>query len=245
MLRNGTLAVVALLLVVTSANADMFAPPEAGSTLNGYQDSFDTLSMDWTAANGSYTVNTPGILTVEPGDGESHLFYTGATYNDLTQEVLALVRPIGEWDDGPDGVRGGVAVNGTTEDSQAYNFLMRRKSENVRMLDDGRAWGPNWGEDWTSESWYWIRFKNDGAGTLSGKFWAAGTEEPTDWLNWGHDTGRAGFAGIAAGTATNVSTTFEVDYFLLKASGLPEITVVPEPASLLLLSLGLFAIRRR
>src|SRR5207244_10307084 len=74
-----------------------------------------------------------------------------------------------------------------------------------------------------------------GGGTnIQAKVWLAdGTvPEPDDWqLNWGRD-GRSGLAGIAASSSTTTgSEEFEVDYVLIKAEGLPSITVSPSAFS--------------
>lgn len=239
------LAISAAALLASTAFATAFMPPEVGTTVNGYQDTFDTLSADWTSVNVAGAVNTPGILTIDGTGGDAHLYYNGATYDSVDQEVLALVRPVGVWGPaGADAIRGGVCVNG--DGTQAHNLLLREKdSDQVAMLDDGRAWGPKnvSGVVVEMDTWYWLRFKSTGSQLLA-KAWVASDAEPVDWTTWDRG-GRSGLAGLTAASAGDVSSTLEVDYFLLKSPGLPAITVAPEPASLMLLALAGLMIRRR
>ena len=125
-----------------------------------------------------------------------------------------------------------------------------------KLLDDARAWGPagvrtnippQTTPGWTNNVWYWLRLrvdpKADGTNDLYGKVWVADglTPEPTDWQSKWKDSGtgstpkplRSGLAGIA-GTSVDPSGTnglayFEVDYILIKAAGLPQITVDFDP----------------
>ncbi|HEV7927139.1 MAG TPA: hypothetical protein VGR14_17425, partial [Verrucomicrobiae bacterium] len=110
----------------------------------------------------------------------------------------------------------------------------------LRTLNDYVAWGPGLALMWTTNQWYWMRVGSDGV-SLNSKLWPDDgvTPEPTDWqLSWtlngydspGYDayqTNRIGFAGVTGSHTTGVE--YEVDYFLLKASGLPSITVNPTP----------------
>ena len=118
----------------------------------------------------------------------------------------------------------------------------------ARMLNDYVVWGPGFTNTvapfdipWQMNQWYWLRLRQEGTDTSAGnnifaKVWLAdGSEaEPVDWqLQWAQPTGnnvpRAGFAGLT-GPTQNILTYVEVDYFLLKAQGLPSITVAPVAA---------------
>jgi hypothetical protein len=110
----------------------------------------------------------------------------------------------------------------------------------VRMLDDYTAWGPGMDFMWTTYQWYWMRLGSDGV-SLNGKIWPDDgvTPEPASWqvswtasgyLNAPYDpfqAERTGFGGITGSHVPGIE--FEVDYFLLKATGLPSITVNPTP----------------
>lgn len=230
--------------LAATALASTVMPPEAGTSVAGYQDDFATLDATlWSGVNVDAAVNTPGVLTLNGAGGDAHLYLSGLAYDGTVQEVLALVRPVDPWaPSGNDGLRGGVALNGGG--SQAYNLLLREKEdENARMLDDGLAWGPSTSTPFATGEWYWLRFRNTGS-QLQGKAWFAADSEPADWTTWDR-SGRTGLAGLTAASSDSVQSTLEVDYFLLKADGLPTITVVPEPATVALLALGGLLLRRR
>jgi hypothetical protein len=116
----------------------------------------------------------------------------------------------------------------------------------ARSLYDYVAWGPGYTNDdipWQTYTWYWMRLHLDGLSTqgntysnMWGKVWLGdGSQaEPTNWqymdaydLTASTGTGVTnGVAGIGAGTS-GAGDDFEVDYFLLKATNLPSITVNP------------------
>lgn len=230
---------VAAALALT-ANATTFQPPEQGQAVNGYEDTFDgaTLNPDWLISGGGSYEQADGVLTVSgTGADPAHLFYDPATsYNATDQEILALVRPIGDWVTA-DQSRGGVVVAGDAGASQGVNILMRKWSgENFTFLNDGIAWGPDLHApdvpEWQAElpgTWYWMRLKMNAAGTTaSTKIWKATDAEPASWNDWSASFGRSGLAGITAPTGT-AGAQFEVDYVLIKASGLPAITVQGNP----------------
>jgi uncharacterized protein (TIGR03118 family) len=114
-----------------------------------------------------------------------------------------------------------------------------------KFLYDGLSWGPqglsvNGVEmGWTNNVWYWMRLrqdsKADGTNDLFGKVWPSDgeTPEPGSWqMVWNYVPSQklsSGFAGIAGASGNGTPPTangfahLEVDYFLLKASGLPSI----------------------
>jgi hypothetical protein len=116
----------------------------------------------------------------------------------------------------------------------------------ARSLYDYVAWGPGYTNNdipWQTYTWYWMREHLDGLSTqgktysnMWAKVWVGdGSEaEPTNWqymdaydLTVATGSGVTnGVAGITAGTS-GAGDDFEVDYFLLKAAGLPSITVNP------------------
>ncbi len=130
-----------------------------------------------------------------------------------------------------------------TGDPNYATFPTAVQAYQARLLDDYVAWGPGVTFVWTTNQWYWMRLETDGA-SLNGKIWPDDgmTSEPTNWdMSWtsggydfggytdaGYDafpSGRTGFGGIVGSDLAGIE--FEVDYFLLKADGLPSITVNP------------------
>jgi hypothetical protein len=243
---------------------------ESGTTVNGYQDDFDgdTLNPDWLLFDGG--ANGPGIfmlsgtgsLMMNPalGDPNKLLYNPIAGYDNLVHEILALVRivsdPAGEFD----GFRGGVTVASNIGDGQGINLLFREPNQNgngnhFNLLDDLRAWGPSTdpnigGDAWVEGEYKWIRLLQNSSGTNFAKIWDAGTTpEPVNFdLSWSQRN-RSGLAGLTTNSIAG-QAVLEVDYVLIKADGLPPITVaVPEPGSALLAGCGasatLLARRRR
>jgi hypothetical protein len=208
------------------------------------------------AYNEDTYVQTNGVLRVFPPipadyENPNHLIYnpTNVTYNGAVQEVLARIRAVNwqyfENNEGDllfgialscqatnnpsSGNLGGYCWMFADADGNAYMGdpeIGRVHGYQARLLDDYTAWGPGTPFLWTTNQWYWMRLGSDGT-TLSAKIWPddAVTREPTNaQLTW-TENGRTGFAGITGSHVPGVE--FEVDYFLLKASGLPSITVKP------------------
>lgn len=239
---------------------------EFGTTVNGYQDDFNgtTLNPDWFLYDGGgngpglFTLSGSGSLFMNPalGDPNKLLYNPLSGYDNTVQEVLALVRVAAD-NTNVDGFRGGVASVSTTFDGQGINLLIRQPGQNgngnhFNLLDDARAWGPSTdpnagGDTWAVGGYQWLRLIQDAAGDNFGKIWDAGlTPEPAGFdLTWSL-RGRAGLAGLATNSIAG-GGTFEVDYVLIKAAGLPAVQVVPELSSALLLGLagGMLGLRRR
>ncbi|MBN8245942.1 MAG: lamin tail domain-containing protein [Verrucomicrobia bacterium] len=220
-------------------------PVEVGQTVRGFQEDFGgtTLSGVWKVAGEEvYSVGDGRLRVTSAGGDPNHLLYQGAPYDATVQEVLARMRIL-EFGSG-DAVRGGVAT-AVSDDfaNEGINYHFRNEpSEGDRhfeFLDDKRAWANEDPFPWKNDTWYWVRLRHEpdaasGGGTddVFAKVWLAdgSTPEPSAWQNTWNYTGagfsRTGFAGIVAGSSGGLSE-FEVDYFLLKSPGLPEITVAP------------------
>jgi hypothetical protein len=249
-------------LCVGPALAMPFNFSEAGQVVNGYQDTFDgtTLNPGWQVfGQNVYSLTGNGWLHVTTANNDPNkLFYTGAAYNNSVQEVLALIH-VESFGVNVDGSRCGVATVGNLSDGRGINFLFRDSdpaSPHVRLLNDAVAWGTRDSFAWALNTDYWVRMRHapDSVGgnqDAFGKIWPANdvTPEPAGWdISWDYAGGgyRTGFAGIAAGSLGGTSV-FDVDYVLIKASGLPQVQVIsPEPGTLALLALGAgFLARRR
>lgn len=204
-----------------------------------------------------------GILSVTNAAGDpNHLLYEVAGYNASNQEVLVRMRlaQFGTDDASRAGI--GVGV-GTNSQGMNLHFRDRSpqtdagvtiNGRQMRLLDDNRAWGPGFDfrpsgtNRWVTNAWYWLRLKQQ-VNTVAGqvdvfaKAWLAdGTvPEPADWqVTWDRypaATVRSGFAGITAGSNADgtpaKAAAFDVDYILIKASGLPAINVEASAFTLL------------
>lgn len=244
------LAIVAVAILVsgTARLAILHAqhvPVDVGQTVRGFQDDFSgaSLSSAWKVAGENvYSVGNGRLREISAGGDPNHLIYRGASYDSTVQEVLARMRIL-EFGNG-DAVRGGVAtVVSDDAANEGINYHFRNEpsdgDRHFEFLDDKRAWANEYPFDWKNNTWYWVRLRHEpdalaGGGTddVFAKVWLAdgSTPEPTGWQNTWNYTGagfsRTGFAGIVAGSSGGLSE-FEVDYFLLKSPGLPEITVAP------------------
>ena len=241
-------AFVGLLAIGLSqvAAPGQFFPNDFGQTVNAFQDDFSSSVRDphWVAAprhHDAYT-QTDGVLRVNVTSGNpNHLVYAVPGYHPTQQEVLARIR-INRFDGGYFS-RAGIGLGVSPDTSQGINllfvdfepgnaFAFGILGRQFKLLDDVRAWGPpGLAIQWATNTWYWLRLrqteKSPGAPTTRGKVWRAdGSEpEPADWsLTWDRDV-RTGYAGILGGSGSLAD--FDVDYFLLKAEGLPQIKVGP------------------
>ena len=220
-------------------------PVEVGQAVRGFQDDFlgTTLQGVWKVAGENvYSVGDGRLRVTSAGGDPNHLLFVGASYDSTVQEVLARIRIL-EFGSG-DAVRGGVATV-VSDDfaNEGINYHFRNEpsdgDRHFEFLDDKRAWANEDAFPWKNATWYWVRLRHEpdaafGGGTddVFAKVWLAdgSAPEPVGWQNTWNYTGagfsRSGFAGIVAGSSGGLSE-FEVDYFLLKSSGLPEITVAP------------------
>jgi len=234
---------------VTAGEASSGQPSELGQNVNGFQDDFTgaTRNPDWKVRGpgGDYYHQGDGLLRVSARlQDPNHLLYEGGSYSTNVQEVLARIRITAFGAN--DAARAGLGVAVSTNNSQGINLHFRNHLQDgvagrqFKLLDDARAWGPaGLKVDWETNQWFWLRLRQDpnaGGGTddVFGKAWLADgkTAEPTDWqLKWNYTparTVRSGFAGITACSIDGIGT-FEVDYILIKAEGLPSIKVAFDP----------------
>ena len=232
--------------LAVTADAQPNLPIEIGQTVNGFQDDFRDASLNpnWISVGASdiYEV-AGGLLKVHSATGDpNHLLYTAPGYDDTVQEVLARIR-VRDFGQG-DPARGGVGVAVSAASGQGINYHFRdydsegQSGRHTSFLDDLRAWGPGYAFTWTNDTWYWIRLRQEpggaslGGGDVFAKIWPGdgSLPEPAGWQAWSYLSSRpvrTGFAGITAGSSDGISE-FEVDYILIKASGLPKIVAAPD-----------------
>ena len=253
MIRHSSIALwVSLLLGITAVSnpsasrAQPLVPLDVGTVVAGFQDDFPgtTLNAAWipVGATDIYSVSD-GVLHVSTTGGDpNHLLYAGARYDGTTQEVLARIR-VNQFGTG-DPARGGIGVGVDPTSSQGINLHFRdgplngQSGPHVSLLDDFRAWGPAQAFPWKTNTWYWLRLRQEpdapaqgAASDVFAKIWPADglTPEPATWLTYDYIPSRSirtGLAGITAGSSAGTSE-FDVDYILIKAAGLPSITAAP------------------
>jgi hypothetical protein len=189
-----------------------------------------------------------GVLHVGQAGGDpNHLLYAGANYAGVVQEILARAR-VTRFGNGPY-ARGGIGISVDRSTSQGINFTFRdndgagHPGRHLALLDDYREWGPVLNFVWQTNTWYWLRLRQEpdatsqgGANDVFAKIWLAdGTvAEPTNWqLTWNYTPARSvrsGYAGVMAGSTAGGPTDYselDVDYCLVQATGLPVIVVAP------------------
>lgn len=244
------LCVALTTLLSHRVEAQPFAPADVGTTVNGFQDDFNGTSPgpNWVVRGANVFSMSGGLLHVASASGDpNHFLYELPGYQGSVQEVLAriLVRDFG----GGPYSRGGVGVAVDPATSQGINHTFRDVSSegqvgpHTALLDDFRAWGPGLNFVWQTNVWYWLRLRQEpnaasqgGINDVFGKIWPAdgATPEPANWqVTWDcipSRSTRAGYAGIMAGSTAgglNDRSVFDVDYILIKATGLPGIVVAP------------------
>ena len=234
-----------LLSIASACFAQPQLPTDVGTTVIGFQDDFDgaALNPNWVSAGANVFSVGAGALHVAPATGDpNHLLLELPGYDSTVQEVLSRVRIL-TFGTG-DLVRGGVGVGLDPASSLGVNYLFRdnttdaQATSHLALLDDMAAWGPVENFVWQLNTWYWIRLRQEpnapsqgGVNDIFAKIWLGdGSQpEPVNWqMSWDYTPAnptRAGFAGITA--SSGGAFQFDVDYILVKASGLPSILVAP------------------
>lgn len=214
-------------------------PNEAGALLRGWQQDFGkALDARWTvvdAAPGTFA-QANNMLVVSSALGGFPRFMLALTEADpAVQEILARVRV--------------VACAGTGFAMGGPAFAMRATPDTGLSLqfsagmngDRKLSWhgvktqpGPSTDFAWQTNLWYWIRVRHQ-TNTISlypdllARVWPADGEsiEPAAWTSWWDycpgAPAQKGWSGIAGGVGG--TGVMEWDYLLVKADGLPEITV--------------------
>ena len=234
-------------------------PSDFGAVVNGAQDSFNgaSISSNWVFySNPSGAANysqAGGMVSFGTMSGNPvHLLYEGGIpYNSTTQEVLMRIRVRTlPYDTSANNIAGvAAAVNTNFVVDSGVNWMITADNSGLtygaEYLYDEVAYTGAYSFAWQSNTWYWLRLNmngsasaNDGqTGSFSAKIWAADglTAEPASWQStFTHAANSGGnlfgFAGIKC-SVNGEASAFDVDYFLVKASGLPAIVVSPNTSN--------------
>jgi hypothetical protein len=227
--------------------AQYVLPSDAGTMVNGFQDSFSgsALGANWVVSGANdYYVSGGALHVTTAGGNPSHLLYELPGYNHTVQEVLARIRVLTSQPG--DGYHGGVSLGVDPVTSEGIDYGFRTQNSEgqsgnyLAFLDDFAGWGPGQELAWQPGQWYWLRLHQEpnaasqgGANDVFAKAWLAdgNTAEPPGWqLTWDYTPGInplpcTGFTGITA--VSDTTTELDVNYILIKAGGLPVIQVTP------------------
>ena len=247
MINQGTLQMISGAGALP-ANASLL-----GSSVNGYQDFFNTptLNSAWQfyqarttrllpAKAASFTLvqsSSGNYLSVTTGDGDpTHMLYMPAGLNaDGTWTVLALVQANTVSD------RGGICVganvgpnasNATHGYNDGINELFRGATTtgNVQYLYDNVNWGPTLPNTYTIGQKYWMQLTISGGSAESAIYWPADGSTPqpavTSGGTWNSNGGNIaiGYAGITS-VSTGNNLNMNVYYELIENSQLPLVSV--------------------
>ncbi len=211
-------------------------PGESGETLHGWQPDFsEPPGTNWVLAGEAAGVfrSLSGMLQFGPApDHPALLLANPPGLEPSGTEILARVRPVTATS-GPTW-QGGLALVADFRSGNAFAAEFRRPASGQSEMGLPRI-----GDDvapvaavaWDLNHWYWLRAKHETNSTtgypdLWLRLWPADgeTPEPGSWSLWRdyHPASPAltGPPGLVAGPGV-----FEVDYYLVKGDGLPEIVV--------------------
>ncbi len=246
-LRAAPSLLVAGLVLCSAAGlaAQPLLPTDVGTIVNGFQDDFNgtAAGSNWVVSGVNVFSVSNGVLHVDSATGDpNHLLYEAPGYNNSVQEVLARVRVL-SFGSG-DLVRGGIGAAVDPVSTRGVNYLFRninsegQVGNHMAFLDDMVVWGPGQNFTWQPNTWYWVRLRHEpnaaalgGVNDVFGKIWLGdGTQaEPANWqLVWDYTPSYPALTGYAGITASSGGAfVFDVDYILIKASGLPPVLVAP------------------
>jgi hypothetical protein len=212
--------------------------------------------------NFSLSTGTQSLLITGGSGNPNKLLYSGASYDNGNQTILAEIAVT----DDPggtaqsDGWRGGVATVSNATNGAGIDQVFRTNgfegtNGHTALLNDNLVWdntavGSNLTYDSTPTTYYWVKLStttSSGTNNITAEVWPADGVTPESaaqtatWTQTGSSL-RSGLAGLVADSGG--SLTLNVNYLLIESSGLPSITagIVPEPASLALISLGSLAL---
>jgi len=163
---------------IVSAATSATTPP---STL--FADACDgsSLNSGWTTWYGTWGESGGTIAQTDTTTAHDpvKLVLSNAGTLPTVSTICAKMR-IDSWTGG-DGARAGVSLCSGTGNGTGYCLLVHNNLNTVQFLADYIAWGNSYTFTFTLGKWYWFKLKRDTDGTLYGKIWEDGTDEPATW----------------------------------------------------------------
>lgn len=156
-----------------------------------FQDSFDsqTINPAWSFIGGKWTQSNGLLAQIDDqisSDIKKAILIDQNYPSDQTMTAKVLVT---SWLTGG-GDHVGVGIYTDTQTGFGYQLVFHNQNQ-VQFVDDGVAWGNTFTFPWKTNVWYWFKLTSQ-AGTLLGKVWQDGTQEPANWMftqsGWTHRT---------------------------------------------------------
>jgi hypothetical protein len=153
-------------------------------------------------------------------------------YDPVNQEILARIRVL---DVQGTAARVGLGA-GVNLQSQGMNLVFTRPAAGPRLefQNDLTGTAQVISGSWQQYQWYWVRFQHaveGGRALARAKVWLADgdTPEPDTWQLWDYAPAASAASGHVAitGTSEDQLGMMEVDWMIVKASGLAAFTALP------------------
>ena len=157
------------------------------------------LSREWKILGGSWDIESGHLKQTDfgPADPKKAILVVGKT-EDLSSEVVITAKlRIDSWEGGSDS-RVGISVCTDTDTGCGYSLVFHRGK--LQFVQDYVSWSEGCAFPYQTGKWYWMKLCKDGE-QLSGKAWADGEAEPTDWMTtWTEaEEGALGYPGLNGG----------------------------------------------
>ena len=157
------------------------------------------LAREWKMVAGNWAL-ADGCLTqtdASPADPKKAMVIVG-TKDDLSSDVIVTAKlRINSWDGGSDS-RAGISVCMDPVTGHGYGLVFHRGK--LQFMQDSVAWSEGCDFPCQTGKWYWLKLRKTDD-QLSGKAWADGDPEPSNWMtswkDW-NDSG-SGYPGLDGG----------------------------------------------
>ena len=189
-----------IFLQITAALAIFnWAMAASGETVIYHCNFKEGLGKEWKMVAGKWAL-ADGCLTqtdAGPADPKKALVIVGKK-DDLSSDIIVTARlRINSWDVGNDS-RAGISVCMDPATGHGYGLVFHHGK--LQFMQDSVAWSEGCDFPCQTGKWYWLKLRKTDE-QLSGKAWADGDAEPSDWMtswrDW-NDSG-LGYPGLDGG----------------------------------------------